>query len=51
MPRNGIYRAILWVLVLTVVAGAIFAIVGETAAHKPVMVRVGVGVAVVAGVI
>ncbi len=51
MPRNGIYRAILWVLVLTVVAGAIFAIVGETAAHNPVMVRVGVGVAVVAGVI
>ncbi len=51
MARDGIYRAILWVLVLTVVAGAIFAILGETAAHDPVMVRVGAGVALVAGVI
>lgn len=51
MPRDGIYRAILWVLVLTVVAGALFAILGETAAQDPVMVRVGAGVALVAGVI
>lgn len=51
MPRDGIYRAILWVLVLTVVAGALFAIVGATAAQDPVMVRVGAGVALVAGVI
>ena len=51
MPENGIYRAILWVLVLTVVAGALFAILGETAAHDPVMVRVGAGVALVAGII
>ncbi len=51
MPRDGIHRAILWVLALTVVAGAIFAILGETAAHDPVMVRVGTGVALVAGVI
>ncbi len=51
MPRDGIHRAILWVLALSVVAGAAFAIVGETAAHDPVMVRVGAGVALVAGVI
>ena len=51
MPRDGIYRAILWVLVLTVVAGAIFAILGATAAQDPIMVRVGAGVALVAGVI
>ena len=51
MPRDGIHRAILWVLALTVVAGALFAILGETAAHSPVMVRVGAGVALVAGVI
>ncbi len=51
MPRDGIYLAILWVLVLTVAAGAIFAIFGATAAHDPVMVRVGAGVALVAGVI
>ncbi len=45
MPQDGIYRAILWVLALTVVAGALFAILGETTAHDPVMVRVGAGVA------
>ena len=49
MPQDRIYRAILWVLALTVVAGALFAILGETAAHDPVMVRVGAGVALVAG--
>ncbi|MCH8155746.1 MAG: hypothetical protein IH786_10910 [Proteobacteria bacterium] len=49
MPQDSIYRAILWVLALTVVAGALFAILGETAAHDPVMVRVGAGVALVAG--
>ncbi len=51
MPQDGIYRAILWVLALTVVAGALFAILGETAAHNPVMVRVGAGAALVAGAI
>ncbi len=51
MPQEGIYRAILWALVLTVVAGASFAILGETAAHDPVMVRVGAAVALVAGII
>ncbi len=51
MPQDGIHRAILWVLALTVVAGALFAILGETAAHDPAMVRVGAGVALVAGAI
>ena len=51
MPQDGIYRAILWVLVLSVMAGAIFAILGETVAQSQVMVRVGAGVALVAGVI
>ncbi len=51
MARDGIYRAILWVLVLTVVAGAMLAILGATATQDPVMVRVGAGVALVAGVI
>ncbi len=51
MARDGIYRSILWVLVLTVVAGAILAILGETAAQDPVMVRVGAGMALVAGLI
>ena len=51
MPQDGIYRAILWALVLSVMAGAIFAILGETVAHSRVMVRVGAGVALVAGAI
>jgi len=51
MPQDGIYRAILWTMAATVVAGAIFAILGETIAQNPIMVRVGTGVAVVAGAI
>ncbi len=51
MPQDGIYRAILWTLVLSVVAGAIFAILGETIAHSQAMVRVGAGVAMVAGLV
>ncbi len=51
LPNDGVYRAILWVLVLTVVAGVVFAIVGETVLRDPVMVRVGTGVGLVAGAI
>lgn len=51
MPQDGIYRAILWAMVLTVVAGAIFAILGETIAHSQAMVRVGAGAALVAAAI
>ncbi len=51
MPRGGIYQAILRVLTLTVVTGAALAIWGETGAHDPVMVRIGTGVALVAGII
>jgi hypothetical protein len=49
VPDEGIYRAILWALVLTVMAGAVFAILGETLAQDPAMVRVGTGVAFVGG--
>lgn len=51
VPDDGIYRAILWALVLTVMAGAVFAIVGETVLDDPVMVRVGTGAALIAGAI
>ncbi len=51
LPNDGVYRAILWALVLTVMAGAVFAIVGQTVLHDPVMARVGTGVALVAGAI
>ena len=50
-PNDGVYRAILWALVLTVMAGAVFAIVGETVLRDPVMVRVGTGAALAAGAI
>ncbi len=49
LPNDGVYRAILWALVVTVMAGAVFAILGETVLHDPVMVRVGTGAALVAG--
>ncbi len=51
MRQDGIYRAILWTMAATVVAGAIFAILGETIAQNPIMVQVGTGVALVAGAI
>ncbi len=51
LPNDGVYRAILWALTLTVMAGAVFAIVGETVLHDPVMARVGTGAALVAGAI
>ncbi len=51
LPNDGIYRAILWALALTVMAGAVFSIVGETVLRDPVMVRVGAGVALVGGAI
>ncbi len=51
LPNDGVYRAILWAMVLTVMAGAVFAIVGQTVLHDPVMVRVGAGVALVGGAI
>ena len=51
LPNDGVYRAILWALVLTVMAGAVFAIVGETVLRDPVMVRVGAGAALVGGAI
>lgn len=51
MPQDGIYRAILWTMAATVVAGVIFAILGETIAQNPIMVRVGTGVALIAGAI
>jgi len=51
LPNDGVYRAILWALALTVMAGAVFAIVGATVLHDPVMTRVGTGVALVGGAI
>ncbi len=53
LPNDGVYRAIICALALTVMAGAVFAIVGETVLHDPVLVRgrVGAGAALVGGAI
>ncbi len=51
LPDDGIYRAILWAMVLTVVAGAVLAILGETVLHDPAMVRLGAWIAFVAAAI
>ena len=51
LPNDGIYRSILWVLVLTVVAGAALAIIGETLLHDQAVVELGAWIAVVGGAI
>ena len=51
LSDDGIYRAILWALVLTVVAGAVVAILGQTLAQDPVMARVGTGAAFLGGLV
>ncbi len=51
LPDDGIYRAILWALVLPVRAGAVVAILGQTLAQDPVMMRVGTGIAFLGGIV
>ncbi len=51
LSDDGIYRAILWALVLTIVAGAVVAILGQTLAQDPVMMRVGTGIAFLGGIV
>ncbi len=51
LSDDGIYRAILWALVLTVVVGAVVAILGQTLAQDQVMVRVGTGIAFLGGIV
>ncbi|MFQ6019067.1 MAG: hypothetical protein ACE5KF_12840 [Kiloniellaceae bacterium] len=50
-PRDGIYRAILWVMVATVVVGALLAVAGETLYQNPGLARFGAVVAFVGGAI
>ncbi len=49
LPSDGIYRTILWVLVLTIVVGAIATIGGETVWHDPAISNLGAIVALVGG--
>lgn len=49
MPDDGIYRAILIVLVLSVVAGVLVMLTGERLFHSAAMERAGGGLALVSG--
>ncbi len=51
VPDNGIYRLILWLMVVTVIFGAILAIASETLAQSPALSRLGTGIALVGGII
>jgi membrane associated rhomboid family serine protease len=50
-PGDGIYRSILWVMVLTVLFGAFLAILGETLFHDQGISRLGAIVALIGGAI
>jgi uncharacterized protein YjeT (DUF2065 family) len=50
-PGDGIYRTILWVMVVTVVLGALLAIVGETQLQDPALRRLGMATAVIGAAI
>jgi lysylphosphatidylglycerol synthetase-like protein (DUF2156 family) len=49
IPRDGVYRAILWVLVGSVMFGALLAIAGETLYQNADLSRFGGLVVLVAG--
>ncbi len=49
LPPDGIYRSILLVLVMTILAGALFALAGEYLLASEAAKTVGVGVVLIAG--
>ena len=49
LPDDGLYRTILWVIVLTIVAGAIVTIGGQTVWQDPEISNFGAIVALVGG--
>jgi len=51
LPNDGIYRLILWLMVATVICGALLAIAGETLAQDPGLSRLGTGMALIGGAI
>ena len=50
-PNDGIYRTILMVLVASVFAGAILALLGDLYFHNEALKLVGVGTVILAGAI
>ena len=51
LPRDGVYRAILLVLMVTILSGAVFALLGEYVWASEAAKNVGVGVVLVSGLI
>jgi len=51
LAGDGIYRLILWLMIATVICGAVLAIVGGTVAQNQALSRLGTGMAVIGGVI
>lgn len=51
LPNDGIYRLILWLMVATVICGALLAIAGETLAQDQALSRLGTGIALIGGAI
>ena len=49
MPDDGVFRAILIVLVLSVVSGVLATLAGDLVFHSPALERTGTGVALVCG--
>ncbi len=47
LPKDGIYRTILWVLVIDIVAGVLLAILGETLLNSPTLNQLGAALALV----
>ena len=51
LPEDDIFRAILWVLVITVVAGGAATLAGEYVFHSRALVQVGTGAVLIGGAV
>ncbi len=51
LPTDGIYRLVLWLLVATVVCGAVLAVAAEALTQDPALSRLGTAMAVIGGLI
>ncbi len=51
LPQDGIYRTILLVLMVTILSGAVFALVGEYIWASEAVKNAGVGVVLVGGLV
>ena len=49
IPNDGIFRAILTVMLVTVIGGVVLAMLGDYVFHNEAMKRVGTGAALIGG--